>query len=418
MPTNVNISPVISPDILKNISSSAAIKTFGEQLKNKAKEKIISAALGKAEQIKQQIEEIVKLEIKVWSDYNTELKRLEILLKEKQITQEKYDKAVATENASRDKKLKDLAKLKAKLSKDLANILADPYRRIKNANLLRKRRRARRKARNKAERAKARRDLAKKIIKNAVKTLIPIIALQIANKLASILSQRGQLEKLVDQVNIYIELASTPEEIQIATNLRNNTITLINNSIAKLDSLSKTLQQISLYITIFSALVAVLSSISVPTAVPPGIGVPVALITRITKALERANKLIASLGVLAGIGSTILENEILKLNELIERLKQVSLDDKALNTLNQQELTGLTTSLLSNTQFPPYKGFKFQIKVEENKAFEVKGNKRHYAVAVDRDGVEVLKSELSFTLDPQDLVDQLKLIIDQRNLQG
>ncbi len=418
MPTNVNISPVISPDILKNISSSAAIKTFGEQLKNKAKEKIISAALGKAEQIKQQIEEIVKLEIKVWSDYNTELKRLEILLKEKQITQEKYDKAVATENASRDKKLKDLANLKAKLSKDLANILADPYRRIKNANLLRKRRRARRKARNKAERAKARRDLAKKIIKNAVKTLIPIIALQIANKLASILSQRGQLEKLVDQVNIYIELASTPEEIQIATNLRNNTITLINNSIAKLDSLSKTLQQISLYITIFSALVAVLSSISVPTAVPPGIGVPVALITRITKALERANKLIASLGVLAGIGSTILENEILKLNELIERLKQVSLDDKALNTLNQQELTGLTASLLSNTQFPPYKGFKFQIKVEENKAFEVKGNKRHYAVAVDRDGVEVLKSELSFTLDPQDLVDQLKLIIDQRNLQG
>lgn len=418
MPTNVNISPVISPDILKNISSSAAIKTFGEQLKNKAKEKIISAALGKAEQIKQQIEEIVKLEIKVWSDYNTELKRLEILLKEKQITQEKYDKAVATETASRDKKLKDLANLKAKLSKDLANILADPYRRIKNANLLRKRRRARRKARNKAERAKARRDLAKKIIKNAVKTLIPIIALQIANKLASILSQRGQLEKLVDQVNIYIELASTPEEIQIATNLRNNTITLINNSIAKLDSLSKTLQQISLYITIFSALVAVLSSISVPTAVPPGIGVPVALITRITKALERANKLIASLGVLAGIGSTILENEILKLNELIERLKQVSLDDKALNTLNQQELTGLTASLLSNTQFPPYKGFKFQIKVEENKAFEVKGNKRHYAVAVDRDGVEVLKSELSFTLDPQDLVDQLKLIIDQRNLQG
>lgn len=418
MPNNVNISPVISPDILKNISSSTAIKTFGEQLKNKAKEKIIAVALGKVEQLKNQIEEIVKLEIKVWSDYNTELKRLEILLKEKQITQEQYDKSVAAENVSRDKKLKDLANLKAKLSKDLANIVADPYRKIKNANLLRKRKRARRKARNKAERAKARRDLAKKVIKNAVKTLIPIIALQLAGKLASILSQRAQLEKLVDQVNLYIENASTPEEIQIATNLRNNTIALINNSINKLDSLSKTLQQISLYITIFSALVAVLSSIAIPTAVPPGIGVPVALITRITKALERANKLIASLGVLAGIGATILENEVLKLNELIERLKQVSLDDKALSTLNQQELTGLTSSLLSNTQFPPYKGFRFQIKEEQNPSFEVKGNKRHYAVAIDSDGVEVLKSELSFTLDPQDLVDQLKLIIDQRNLQG
>ena len=31
---------------------------------------------------------------------------------------------------------------------------------------------------------------------------------------------------------------------------------------------------------------------------------------------------------------------------------------------------------------------------------------------------EVIKSDYSFTLDPNDLVDQLKLIIDQQNLQG
>jgi hypothetical protein len=51
-------------------------------------------------------------------------------------------------------------------------------------------------------------------------------------------------------------------------------------------------------------------------------------------------------------------------------------------------------------------------------AVVVKGNKRHYAVSVNRDGVEVIKSDYSFTLDPNDLVDQLKLIIDQQNLQG
>jgi len=39
-------------------------------------------------------------------------------------------------------------------------------------------------------------------------------------------------------------------------------------------------------------------------------------------------------------------------------------------------------------------------------------------VAIDRDGVETIKSDYSFTLDPNDLVDQLKLIIDQQNLQG
>ena len=73
---------------------------------------------------------------------------------------------------------------------------------------------------------------------------------------------------------------------------------------------------------------------------------------------------------------------------------------------------------MKNTQFPPYKGFKFEIKEEQNPRFVVKNNKRHYAVAVDRDGVEVLKSDYSFTLDPNDLVEQLKLVIDQRNLQG
>jgi hypothetical protein len=42
--------------------------------------------------------------------------------------------------------------------------------------------------------------------------------------------------------------------------------------------------------------------------------------------------------------------------------------------------------------------------------------KRHYAVAIDKWDVEVLKSELSFTLDPNDLIDQLKLVIDSQGL--
>lgn len=79
-----------------------------------------------------------------------------------------------------------------------------------------------------------------------------------------------------------------------------------------------------------------------------------------------------------------------------------------------------------NTQSNPstikeYKGFKFVLKDEVTLGAQVakvvKGNiRRKYAVAIDRDGVEVLKSSYSFTLDPQDLVEQLKLIIDLQNL--
>ena len=422
MANNVNISSVISPDVLKNISSAVAIKTFGDQLKNQAKEKIISVVVGKAQQLKNQIEEIAILEIKVRSDHGTELKRLEILLKEKQITQEEYDKAVTKENIAFDKKLEGLTKLKKKLNEDLKNIIADPLRKIKEKANERKLRRQRRKARTRAEKAKARRDLAKKLAKNAAKTLAPIIALQLVNKFASIISQRQQLELLVDQVNAYIDIAQTPDQIAIATNLKNNTIALINSSINKLNNLSQIIQQISLYITIFNAIILILSAIPIPTAIPPGIGVPVNLITRIVKTLERANKLVSALNIVLAVASVALENEINELNELILRLKEITqnLTDKTLNNLNEQQLTDLTNffSPVGVDEFSPYKGFKFQIKTEENKSFEVKGNKRRYAVAIDRDGVEVIKSELSFTLDPNDLVDQLKLVIDQRNLQG
>jgi len=421
MANNINISPVISPEIIKTISSATAIKTFGDQLKDTGKSKLLSVSLGKLEELKNRVQEIILAEIKLGSDHNTELKRLSINYKNNQISKKQYDEAVAAENESYIKLREDLAKRKENLQKEINDIIADPYRKIKAEVKRRKEKRQRRKARSKDEKAEARRNLAKKVAKNAAKTLAPIIALQLANRFTAIISQRAKLELLVDQVNIYILAANTPETIVVATNLRNNTITLINNTINKLTSLQKTIQQINLYLTIFNAVVRILSALPIPTAVPPGIGIPVNLITRIITTIEKSLRLISALNVVLAISTIALENEIAKLNELIFRLNEINqlLDTKASVDLNENQFNALSSAIYNNVDnFPPYKGFKFKIKVEENKAFEVKGNKRRYAVAVDRDGVEVLKSEFSFTLDPNDLVDQLKLIIDQRNLQG
>ena len=425
MPSNVNISSVISPDILKNISSASAIKTFGDQLVNKAKDKVISVVEGKIGELKKKIEDITKKTVTLGINHNTELKRLEVENKNKQLTDEQYNEAVIVENAAYDLAVKNSENEITKLKEDLAKIISDPYRKIKEERLKRKNRVKQKRAKNKAERSKARRNLAIKVIKNAAKTLAPIIALQLTNQLIAVISQRKKLEVLVNQVNDYIISANTPETIQIAINLRNNTITLINNSISKLQKIKKVTEQITIYITVFSIIVAILSSIPIPTAVPPGIGIPVNVITKIVKTLEKANKLIASLSVILAICTVLLENEIFKLNELILRLKEISqlLDQSTLQNLNNQELTNLTSNLLTNIdQFGEYKGFKFKIKEEQTlgaqQAIVVKGNKRHYAVAVNRDGVEVIKSDYSFTLDPNDLVEQLKLTIDQRNLQG
>jgi len=425
MPNNINISSVISPDVLKNISNAAVIKTFGDQLVNKAKDKIISVVEGKIGELEKKIEDIIKKTVTLGIDHSTELKRLEVLHKNKQLTDEQYNEAVATENAAYDLAIKNFKDEKTKLKEDLAKIISGPYEKLKAERLKRKNRIKQKRTKNKAERAKARRNLAIKVAKNAAKTLAPIIALQLTNQLIAVISQRGKLETLVNQVNNYITSANTPETIQIAINLRNNTITLINNSINKLQSIKKVTEQITLYITIFSLIVAILSAIPIPVAVPPGIGIPFNLITKIVKTLEKANKLIASLSVVLAICTVLLENEISKLNELILKLKEISqvLDQSALSNLNDQELSDLTSSLLSNIdQFGEYKGFKFKIKEEQTlgaqQAIVVKGIKRHYAVAINRDGVEQLKSEYSFTLDPNDLVEQLKLVIDQKNLQG
>jgi hypothetical protein len=415
MANDLNVGSVVSPDVLKTISTSTAIKTFGDQLKNKAKEKVVAVLRDKAGELTSNLEQVIKDEQQAKIDHSNELKRLETLYQQGQIpTKEQYDDAVLAENEAY-KKQEDSFKLqKEKINKDITNINLDPYKKIKEDKKIRKQKRQDIQAKNKAKQLESRRNLSKKVIKNAKKTLAPIIGLQIANQLSSIISQRSKLEELVNQVNAYIDTANTPETTSIATNLRNNTITLINNSIGKLQNLQTTLNQINTYLAIFNAIVTVLSAIPIPTSVPPGIGIPINIITRIVKAIESANKLISALNVVLAIASISLENEVVKLNELILKLKNINLTG-----LDSQQLADLTSSIYNNVDnFPPYKGFKFKIKVEENKAFEVKGNKRRYAVATNRDGVEVLKSEYSFTLDPNDLIDQLKLVIDQRNLQG
>jgi len=415
MANDLNVGSVVSPDVLKTISTSTAIKTFGDQLKNKAKEKVVAVLRDKAGELTSNLEQVIKDEQQAKINHNNELKRLETLYQQGQIpTQKQYDDAVLAENEAY-KKQEDSFKLqKEKINKDITNINLDPYKKIKEDKKIRKQKRQDIQAKNKAKQLESRRNLSKKVIKNAKKTLAPIIGLQIANQLSNIISQRSKLEELVNQVNAYIDTANTPETTSIATNLRNNTITLINNSIGKLQNLQTTLNQINTYLAIFNAIVTVLSAIPIPTSVPPGIGIPINIITRIVKAIESANKLISALNVVLAIASISLENEVVKLNELILKLKNINLTG-----LDSQQLADLTSSIYNNVDnFPPYKGFKFKIKVEENKAFEVKGNKRRYAVATNRDGVEVLKSEYSFTLDPNDLIDQLKLVIDQRNLQG
>ena len=414
---NINVSSVVSPDILKTISASTAIKTFGSQLKDEAKEKILSSPRGKIAQLQSEKVLLERDVILLGLKYNTKVKQIEIN-KSQYPTEELYQKDLTTAKISYEE-----GKISLELQIIQKNILIQeinnsPYDKIKNNENKVKANIKKSKKKNQDSDVKSKKDLIKQVTTNTAKTLAPIIALQLANSFTTLITQRKKLEDLVDQVNSYIDTQVKDETtVVIATNLRNNAITLIDNNIAKLNRIKGILDGISKILLLISAIIVALNLVITlfpPLTPPAAVKIP-------TDIINKAAALVASLSALLAVASMLLSNETVNLIELKNRLKEVSLklDNKTLDNLNEQQLSDLSNLFLpTGGDYGSYKGFKFAIKEEQNSQFVVKGNKRRYAVAIDRYGVESIKSEYSFTQDPNDLIEQLKLIIDQQNLQG
>jgi hypothetical protein len=415
MSNTTNIAPVVSPDILKTISASTAIKTFGSQLKDKNKEILIIGNQSKTANIDIELDDLTKKEIQAGANKNNTIQKAQSDLNTNQITQEQYNDITISANFTYETEIAAINIQRLKLEQDKQNINNNPNDKIKNQQKSFKASIKNLKKKTQEFETKSKQDLTKQVVSNAVKTLVPVIALQLANSFSTLITQRKKLEELVDQINNYIDTKVKDQTtVTIATNLRNNAITLIDNNIRKLENLKKNIERISKTLSIFSLIILTLNlAITfLPPLTPPG------AVKKLTDIITKATALVSGLSALLVIATTLLSNEIIRLNELRDRLKEVSLklDGK---TLNFADLTTLTNEFLpAGGNYGSYKGFKFAIKEEQNQVFVVKGNKRRYAVAIDRYGVEIIKSELSFTLDPNDLIEQLKLIIDQRNLQG
>jgi hypothetical protein len=416
--SNINIAPVVSPDILKNISASTAIKSFGDQLKNKAKETLVSGAQSIISNLKNQQEELTS-RLKVLAEQQTvELSNLQKKYESKQFTEEEYKALEKSINDSINAEIKAVEGQIEKLKQDILNIINSPYDRLKKEKAKLDASIKNLKKTIEGTKIKAKKDLIKQVALNTAKTLAPVIALQLTNSFTALISQRKKLEELVEQINLYIDTQVKDEyTLTIATNLRNNAVILINNSISKLENIKKIVDRMTVVLTILSAIILVASLVInlLPPLTPPGV------VKTSLDIINKASTLIASLNVVLVVASTLLDNEINNLIELRNSLKEASLklDEKALNSLNDDQFAALSDAFLPvGGNYGDYKGFKFEIKEEQDPRFVVKGNKRKYAVAIDRYGVEAIKSEYSFTQDPNDLIEQLKLIIDQQNLQG
>jgi hypothetical protein len=422
-----NVASLANPSTLSNLKNSVSPKTFGDQAKNMAKAAIIKAVVESTivrlyKEKANLIQEGIKLDV----NHQITLQKIELKHTPKkqvkdgqtvdipaELSDEEYKKAVAIENTNYEEAKKNLQERKDKNQKDIDDYLKDPFKKQKDEAKKIKEKLKKRKTKLTEDERKAKKAQNKSILQNAKKTLVPIITLLLTNKIAEIIANNDKIGKLVDDTNIIITSANEsgdPTKLNNAKLARDNAVRIIQSNEDKITKINEDIQKISIYIAIFSTIVSIISAIPLPTAPVP---VVTSLILKFVTILEKANKIVLALSAFLPAISIILQKAIDILQEY--RLQLLDINGQLEKSIIKNP------SLINNpnqfgTDLGTYKGFKFALREENNPKFEVRGNKRHYAVALDTNNVEVLKSDSSFTLDPNDLIEQLKLIIDRENL--
>jgi len=229
-----------------------------------------------------------------------------------------------------------------------------------------------------------------------------------------------KIEALVDDTITIIESATTKQDIEKAKLFRNNALMVISANKKRLTTVQQVIDVLNLLAPLITPIVIFFKTNPIPSAVPPGVGVPLGTITTIDDKTRKLQNIIDSSLSIVSVLSSVVSKLIDDLDYQESRLNQVgNILEQNLDNLSISDLNDL---LLSSSQGLgylsgyDYKGFRFFIKEENNPNFVVKGNKRRYATAVNKDGNDVLQSSSSFTLEPDVLVEELKLQIDQKGL--
>ena len=427
MADNRNISSLVNSNTLNTLSSVIRPKSFGDQLSNN-NEKIVNSSLGKKQELKIEFDKLVTKESEEKVKYG---KILNDLFNQFQptpptkatLTFEQYEKEKIEAEVLYTNIIIEIDLQKNEIDKQIKDISNDPYKNIKNSTKRREVRNNRKIQRAKNKENKEKKVLSKKVLQNLSKTIASLVSLQATKLLFSIVFNNKKLQELIDDTNTIIDAATTQEAINNARVIRNSTLAIIINNERKLDSLNKIVDNANKVVTILNiALTAIILLFTIPK--PFGLGPTMP--TPIANKVKKFQDLVVALNILISIIKGIIDSKLNELNDLKSQLNQLNdvLDNTLINNLSNEQLQAFINEQRNlQSKFSEYKGFKLEIREEETlgaqQALVVKNNiKRKYAVALDKDGVPVLKSDFSFTLDPADLIEQLKLIIDSNNLQA
>ena len=195
--------------------------------------------------------------------------------------------------------------------------------------------------------------------------------------------------------------------------LRNELTTILNNANKVITTSNNVISIVQTSLSTLSAILLVLKNIPIPT----GFGLPISVINKFTISINQISKRInqgqvglATLQALSLILTGLLASILDLLNSLDGLIQKCAEEQNIPYNLINAELVVIQGNVENS-----YKGFTFNIKLEnlENPQYP-----RRYAVAINEYGLIVLRSESSFTANPQTLIDQLKFIIDRDNLKS
>jgi hypothetical protein len=426
MANTINISGLASNaaaaksklESLKNIN-------VGELAKNKLKQLTtspIQLVLNDIEEAKSKVESLKTDTFGKFADLDKRIESKSLTREEadriKQIVQGNFDKEqkelqdFITNKTENYQKLvsntKEAINAKLKLADEkIKGVLKKSHKRVKGKN------------------AKIIKDLLRGAVTAAKKNPVPLIMASLTITCQLISVRNKKIEELVDNVNSVIDNIQSKDDVKKATLLRNNAIRIINENEAKINSIKSTLERISLILSVLD-IILVLADVILPLPTPsPAPDVVTPAKERFRKKYELAVEIISSLLAAIAIIGLLLDRIIEELEEQKERLKEIDgffEEPSNLTAFDRADLDAILQTLSPSGNFgvigSGYKGFTFAIKEENDSRFVVAGNTRRYAVALNTDKSEVLQSSRSFTLDPDILIEELKLIIDQQNLKA
>jgi hypothetical protein len=251
-----------------------------------------------------------------------------------------------------------------------------------------------------------------KKVKISSRSLITTIGV-LANYLVSNISiGNKKIENLVDRVNVQIKDIKTEQDIIKCRLLVSRAKLIIAQNRQQLKTISDVLTIITIILPLIDTILGLFKSNPIPSSVPPGVGIPLGTINTIDSKTKTLDDIKLAATIILAIINQVINKLIDDLDYQESRLLPIEgLLENNIDVINSANLS--SSDGLGYLSGYDYKGFRFFIKEENDPKFVVKGNKRRYAVAINRIGREVLQSSFSFTLSPDVLVEELKLQIDR-----